>query len=575
MNIVARRLLIGLFPIALTACGGGSSNTAEQGTAKDPDYSQLKQVQPDSTPLRPASDAELSRLIKNGLRLSLHNNTYDNLIRTTAFSFATESAAQDNSFSTTNVQIAGVDEADFVKYDGKRIYLVTPVEHSAGGTTTHLKIFATDAAGASVKPVSDTALDTSGWGAASELYLVNSAEDQTAGVVTVRRSWELISFNNFLADTNSASEPIGASLPYPGKSGINVTVYDVRDPTAPSSAWSMSLDGDLLGSRKIGNVLYLVSSFVPVLEPLNYGATTTLLRQQNERLIEQTAISQLLPQHQINSGAEQPLNSASECLVSADAGSDSGHLNMVNITAIDLQSYQLIESICVNTLVQGIYVSPTNIYLGSSDFTDAEPANSATVIHKFSLGARGIDYEATGAVPGVLGWNSPSFRMDEHDGDLRIVTTSSNADSQPQHHLTVLRQNAATNKLQTLAQIPNTARPQIIGKPNEDIYAVRFKGDKAYVVTFERIDPLYVIELSDPADPFIAGELEVPGFSTYLHPIDEQYLFALGNEVDRQGTQTGVKISLFDVQDIANPALIESVVLGNQHSWSEAIYAQV
>ncbi len=101
---------------------------------------------------------------------------------------------------------------------------------------------------------------------------------------------------------------------------------------------------------------------------------------------------------------------------------------------------------------------------------------------------------------------------------------------------------------------------------------MRFNGDRAYVVTFERKDPLYVLDLADAANPKIAGQLEIPGFSTFLRPVGKDFLFSLGNETDEEGRQTGVKVALYDVRDITKPTQVSSHVFGDAGSWSEALY---
>jgi len=118
-----------------------------------------------------------------------------------------------------------------------------------------------------------------------------------------------------------------------------------------------------------------------------------------------------------------------------------------------------------------------------------------------------------------------------------------------------------------VSTLPNSSRPEEIGKPNERLYGVRFLGDTAYAVTFEQIDPLYAIDLSNPADPFIAGELEVTGFSDFLHPVTDDLLLGLGS-----GTNGGVKLELFDVSNIAQPLSRGSATIGGPGSYSEARY---
>jgi hypothetical protein len=138
--------------------------------------------------------------------------------------------------------------------------------------------------------------------------------------------------------------------------------------------------------------------------------------------------------------------------------------------------------------------------------------------------------------------------------------------------LNVLHEADDSQQLALVAQLPNETHPETIGKPREDIYAVRFYGDKAYIVTFERIDPLYVLDLANPTAPQIAGELELPGFSTYLHPVGDNYLFSFGYETDENGTQTGIKAALFDISNMNNPLLVNQHLLGDNFSTSQALY---
>ena len=154
---------------------------------------------------------------------------------------------------------------------------------------------------------------------------------------------------------------------------------------------------------------------------------------------------------------------------------------------------------------------------------------------------------------------------------------NSNLDDWIDHKLSVLKLNPQDLKLELVATLPNNERPQAIGKPNEELYGARFFGDKVYLVTFERIDPLYVLDLSTPTDPIIAGELEVTGFSDFLHPINDQLLMGLGE--DENGF---TKLELFNVETINSPYSLGTVILGLENdtisldslnwSYSEARY---
>lgn len=563
-----------LLSLPLAACGGGSSNSPDNKPQTAIDYSGLSKTTLEPGPLRQASAAELSELVKNGLRVSLRDHqNYDLMIRETAITNAniTLDNKSGGAFSGTNVQVANVDEADRVKYDGNYIYLATPIEYTEAGRKASLKILATNPTNASVNEVSDTPLDTGHWGNVSEMYLVNNA-GSTTGVATIRRSWNFIGFaeQQITGDNRLVTDTMLRH--YAADNGIEITLFDVRTPATPAKSWSMSIDGDLLSTRKIGDTLYVVSSFVPVIPALDYAAPTRAAKIANEQLIAQTQIEKLLPEYSINSGSPQPLAGANGCMIPASTKKTDGHLNLINITAINLRSQQLIKSVCVNSNIETVYASTNSIYLVGSDLSRWETWQSFSVVHGFALNANGVDYSATGSVEGVLGWRSPSFRMDEHNGFLRMVTTNYSATGEPDHRLSVLQKVDGRSELAVVAQLPNDTQPEKIGKPGEDIFGVRFNGDKAYIVTFERIDPLYVLDLANPLDPKIAGQLEVPGFSTYLHPIGDNYLFALGSETNDSGFSTGVKVSLYDIRNPAKPTEVSKHVFGDSGSWSEALH---
>jgi hypothetical protein len=217
-------------------------------------------------------------------------------------------------------------------------------------------------------------------------------------------------------------------------------------------------------------------------------------------------------------------------------------------------------------------MSTGNLYVAGSTYAaPGEPGK--TVLHKFALDAGNIHYRASGAVTGSIGWNNPSYYMDEYHGDLRILTTRSTPDSTtPTHHLSVLRETAA-GSLQQISTIPNDQRPAPIGKPGEQVWAVRFFAERAYVVTARIIDPLYILDLANPADPVLAGELEIPGVSTYLRPLGapgSQVLLSVGRQIDAQGRAGGVKVELFDVRNANNPRSLGVQLLGGSSSSTSA-----
>ena len=158
-----------------------------------------------------------------------------------------------------------------------------------------------------------------------------------------------------------------------------------------------------------------------------------------------------------------------------------------------------------------------------------------------------------------------------------MVTSSrsnSNTWQLTQHKLTIL--NSLDDELNVISQLPNENQPAAIGKPNEQIYSVRFMQDRAYIVTFEKVDPLYVIDLTAPSSPHIAGELEIPGYSDYLHPIGDDLLLGIGKDaiVGNSGTSwyQGVKVSLFNVANIENPTEVGSILIGKRGSSTPLSY---
>ena len=179
-----------------------------------------------------------------------------------------------------------------------------------------------------------------------------------------------------------------------------------------------------------------------------------------------------------------------------------------------------------------------------------------------------MNYDGSADIEGQV-WRGgqADFRMSEHNGDLRVLSSKYDFNSTDfvDHLLYVLRESPTEPALDIVASLPNANRPEPIGKPNEQLYGVRFLGDRAYAVTFLQIDPLYVIDLADPADPLIAGELEVTGFSDFLHPVTDELLLGLG-----QGETGGVKLELFDVSDLSAPLSRGAVTIGEPNGYSEA-----
>ena len=184
-----------------------------------------------------------------------------------------------------------------------------------------------------------------------------------------------------------------------------------------------------------------------------------------------------------------------------------------------------------------------------------------TAIYKIKLDKMDIDYIASGFVPGNL---LDQFSMDEHKGNLRVATTTGNnwwfgMSSESSNNMYVL-----DDDLDIIGSVEGLA-------PGERVYSSRFMGDKAYMVTFRQVDPLFVMDLSDPKNPEVLGELKITGVSEYLHPYDEDHIIGIGREATEEGRFLGMKISLFDVSDVANPIEVAKIEIGDRGTRSDAL----
>ncbi len=195
---------------------------------------------------------------------------------------------------------------------------------------------------------------------------------------------------------------------------------------------------------------------------------------------------------------------------------------------------------------------------------DGGSATQKVVIHKIAINGTDIEHTASGSVPGRL---LNQFSMDEHGDRFRIATTT---DRYTQHSGT-LRENAVyilDEELSIVGGLDNIA-------PDESIFSARFIDDRLYLVTFQQIDPFFVIDLSEDT-PKILGELKIPGFSNYLHPYDDEHVIGIGRDTKTNqwggATTLGVKIALFNVADVSNPKVADEVVIGDRGTQSEALH---
>ncbi len=592
----------------LTGCGPETDPTEE----KPIDYGNLEITRPSTEALVLADEKTLDQHIKNGLRLAIGSvrsgssssggssgwggsSTGSSSGGFSSSSSSSSSAASstgaagggnsssgmtpdpnsppedgsggDAPWSDTNVHVDGVDESDFAKYDGKYWYVATSEVVTADFIRTGkpgFQIIAPDHTVPDAEILSKFEMDDP-WGTIGQMYLVSDA-DATSHVVLLRE--QAGNIQPMLPSWESPFDFMGGAGGFyrPQNGQLRLQLVNVEDPSKPAEDFDIKVDGTLVDSRKIGDVIYLVTRFEPWIEELQVDYGDATVRKENEATLTAKPVTELLPHYQLGEANRKPLSS--DCYVQGGLTEDSGFSSLVHITAIDLRQQKLLASRCVNSSITSISMSLESLYLTGVVPDPSSWNNGDTVIHKFSLDEDdGLLYAATGSVEGSIQGNSdPAFRLHEHEDDLRVVTTR--WVSGPEHALYILRQNGKT--LEQLAQLPNDDRPELLGKPNEDIYSVRFEAERAFIVTFQRTDPLYMIDLTDPLDPFVAGELEIPGFATYMHPLNSQYLFTLGQDADENGRVEGIKAELIDVSEGA-PVSVMNVVFGDSGSYSEAL----
>jgi uncharacterized secreted protein with C-terminal beta-propeller domain len=216
-----------------------------------------------------------------------------------------------------------------------------------------------------------------------------------------------------------------------------------------------------------------------------------------------------------------------------------------------------------------VYASPTSLYVATerwADRPDPSRPNTAeegvrTELHKFDISSpTKTHYRGTGTVSGYL---LNQWSLSEHKGILRVVSTESpawwGAGRETESFLTTLRPGAGG--------LVQAGRVGGLGK-GERVYSARFVGDTGYVVTFRQVDPLYTLDLADPERPRVLGELKIPGYSAYLHPIGDDLILGVGQDATEEGRPTGTQVSVFDVSDLRRPTRLHTEHLGA--GWSEA-----
>jgi len=448
---------------------------------------------------------------------------------------APESASMDDSnsahdidYSETNIQVEGVDEPDIVKTDGTYIYLL----------------------------------------ANSKIYIIKAYPEDGAEILTTITLDEIDVSNIFIKNDKlivfgySYENPVCYDYYYYYNydSETCVNIYDISDRNNPDLSQEIKIDGNYLDSRMIGNNIYIITS----------ESTWNIYRtyEDNETIS--------IPEVSINDVSKKiPV----DCIhyVNSTEQIDS----LTYIVLIDLENNDVKQESFMFSSSSTLYVSKNNIYLTYISYDYIEPnifkgriyskTIQTTIVHKISIENNEINYISNGEVPGNV---INQFSMDEHNGFFRIATqTNDYSEGYRCSNVFVLNET-----LRIVGKVTDIA-------PGENMHSARFMGNRAYLVTFLTVDPFFVIDLSDPYNPEILGELKIPGYSDYLHPFDENHIIGIGkdsdNSIDADKIHSdnavyytailGVKIALFDVSDPRNPIEISKVVIGDRGSYTPVL----
>jgi len=419
----------------------------------------------------------------------------------------------ESDYSTTNIQVAGVDEADIVKTDGMYIYVIAK---------NSLYILNADPQNAKV--LSKTAYDNNTYLAG--IFISQDGKRLVALGSTYTYSVQILNVTD--ADGKTYSYPYEYIGPLDVRTFIHV--YDVSDKTKPTLVRNITALGSYFNSRMIGDYVYVVIS-QPVYLLNDTVPLPVIMDNSKEQVIEPTRI------HYVDV--------------------KDNYYTFTTFMGISVTDDTLKPS--TKTVMMGgaseMYVSLNNIYVTYPSYNEAAffYGGVETEVYRISIKALTLRFEAHGRVPGTV---INQFSMDEYAGYFRAATNSWFNGTQ-QNNVYVLDMN-----LTIVGKLENIAT-------GENLHSARFMGDKCYLVTFKKTDPLFVISLADPAKPTVLGQLKIPGYSDYLHPYDESHLIGVGKETveAEEGDfawYQGIKLSLFDVSDVNNPKQLAKYVIGDR-----------
>ena len=443
--------------------------------------------------------------------------------------------AQD--FSTTNVQVEGVDEADIVKTDGDYIYTISGDEL--------VIIRATPLSEAEVLSETDLGNFTP-----SQIFI----EDDNLMI---------FGYTQYMVDAPMSAAKPGAPMsdiwypyPYYYKSMATVQLWDISDRENPEISRTVDFEGNYIASRKVGDKVYFAVNSYPEYEVLE--------------------AEDILPEYRDSESGSDEFVPSCGCddVAYFNPWRATSYITLV-VMSIDDDDADIEKEVILGS-GQNVYASLENFYITEYDYWGGimplmreaiQEPKETTIVHKFYLDDMDIGYVGNAEVPGhVLN----QFSMDEHKGNFRIAMTEGrttrDGSSMTSNNIYIYDED-----MELMGSLLDLA-------PGESIYSARFLGDRGYLVTFKKIDPFFVIDLSDPTNPEVLGKLKIPGYSDYLHPYDENHIIGIGKDTAEAAEERGdfawyqgVKMAMFDVSDVSNPVEVDKVIIGDRGTDSEVL----
>jgi len=462
------------------------------------------------------SEQELENFILLKIKEAESNDQYWRFIETARSKESIQplSAADGLEYSTTNIQVEGVDEADIIKIDGQYAYI------SSENKLHVLKVYPAE----KMTILSSTVLD----GRILGLFVNDD---------------RLIVFESSVSPIKPISDLSRREvIPPMDPQGVNLKIYDISKREAPLLLKELFLEGRYMNSRMIGEWVYAVVN-QPVIYWIEDDKEVILPRiYVEDRIVE-------LPATEVHYSSE-----------SVDMPESYSIIVAVNIQFEDVETEY---KVLLTGYATNMYVSQKNMYI-TMPHGDWWHDKEKTIIHGIAIQGPDITFEASGIVPGrVLN----QFSMDEYKGFFRIATTNGQVmrgRETSSNNVYVLNED-----LKIVGLLENLA-------PGEQIHSARFMGARCYLVTFKKVDPLFTIDMSDPENPRILGKLKIPGYSDYLHPYDENHVIGIGKETieAEEGDfawYQGLKISLFDVSNVNSPREVDKLIIGDRGTDSPAL----